>query len=278
MSVANDAKRIARAPGHHIFQDGPRARFGFHTDRTGFTLIELLVVIAVIAMLAAILFPVFLGAKEKSRQATCISNLKQISSAWQLYADSNNGRACPSYQLSNGQIAAWDFASTSSGYVLGLLGDYTRSRALYSCPSYHLPIDYSGDGRPYTGFAYNASYIGGDVNLSTGKPYIDPVTKLPKNACLIGCIAQPSHTVVFADAGFDKPVQPLNYLRAPGDTQLFTAGTVHFRHNGYASVAWADGHVSAINKNYRSYTNNNYVPENPECGALSRDDSAYDLK
>src|SRR5437660_12242245 len=53
--------------------------------RTGFTLIELLVVIAVIAILAAILFPVFAQARESARKATCQSNLKQIGLAFQLY-------------------------------------------------------------------------------------------------------------------------------------------------------------------------------------------------
>src|SRR5436190_4127132 len=52
-----------------------------------FTLIELLVVIAIIAILAAILFPVFAQAREKARQATCISNLKQISMAMIMYVN-----------------------------------------------------------------------------------------------------------------------------------------------------------------------------------------------
>lgn len=54
-------------------------------SRRGFTLIELLVVVAIIAILAAILFPVFVQAREKGRQATCLSNLKQIGTAFSMY-------------------------------------------------------------------------------------------------------------------------------------------------------------------------------------------------
>src|SRR5438270_8287108 len=53
--------------------------------KRGFTLIELLVVIAIIAIIAAILFPVFAQAREKARQATCVSNMKQIGTALTMY-------------------------------------------------------------------------------------------------------------------------------------------------------------------------------------------------
>jgi prepilin-type N-terminal cleavage/methylation domain-containing protein len=59
------------------------------TKRTGFTLIELLVVIAIIAILAAILFPVFTRARAKARQAACTSNLKQIAICFQMYVQAN---------------------------------------------------------------------------------------------------------------------------------------------------------------------------------------------
>ena len=59
--------------------------------RLGFTLIELLVVIAIIAILAAILFPVFARAREKARQTQCLSNYKQLALAVQMYIQDYDG-------------------------------------------------------------------------------------------------------------------------------------------------------------------------------------------
>src|ERR1700752_3648321 len=62
-----------------------------HRARHGFTLIELLVVIAIIAILAAILFPVFAKAREKARQTACLNNMGQLSKAFRMYMDDNDG-------------------------------------------------------------------------------------------------------------------------------------------------------------------------------------------
>src|SRR5690348_3498076 len=66
---------------------GVPAMYRGKTKPTGFTLIELLVVIAIIAILAAILFPVFAQAREKARQTACLSNLKQIGLGTMMYAE-----------------------------------------------------------------------------------------------------------------------------------------------------------------------------------------------
>ena len=278
MLEANCASGVLRAPVQ-IIRNGRRARFGLY----GFSLIELLVVIAVIAILAALLFPVFISAKEKARQTKCISNLKQIASAWLMYCDDNSGRACPSYYLaSDGWVRAWDFdlkeSGTKSLWKYGLLSLYMKSGEIKSCPSF-----YGGKwDRPYSGYAYNASYIGGDITVD-GKVFVDEYTDRPHTIAFTGQIKRPSKTAVFADAGFGNPVSAQNYLRAPSDT-YFQEGTVHYRHNGAASVAYADGHVAAVRRKYTHYTNVPWLNIkqtsfdcSPDTGGLSQDDSAYDL-
>jgi len=226
-----------------------------------FTLIELLVVIAIIAILAAILFPVFSRAREKARQTSCLSNIRQLGLAWLMYAEDYDEMACQSYYFMGGfrWEYAWDFildwgAPNPPAYEFGLLGPYTKNGQINQCPSFH-GVTW---GRPYTGYAYNATYIGGDV--FAGLP-----------ACSLGQIQDPAGTAILTEGGFGNPVMAQNYLRAPSDP-LFVAGKVHFRHNGTANVAYADGHAKAATHKYR------YNPGEPECGALSEDDSAYDLQ
>lgn len=265
MAVADSAKSAYRVPGQDNLRKRPRARFRFYS---GFTLIELLVVIAIIAILAGVLFPVFVTAQANGRRAKCLSNLKQITTAWLAYSDDNGGRACPAFSFSDDGVLmySWDFTGDNSTspttYRLGLLGPYTKSGAINSCPGFKNP----GDDRPFTGYAYNASYVGDDIALQdTFHPRASP--------CLTNAISRSSTTVLFADGGYGgNPVQAHNYLRAPSDP-LFRWGAAHFRHNGAACVAYADGHVAAKTTKYLCDTR-----RAPECGGLSEDDSAYDLK
>src|SRR5438046_2505462 len=74
------------SPGSALALQRRPSDMGRGSCKRAFTLIELLVVIAIIAILAAILFPVFAQAREKARSITCTSNLKQLSLAWLMYA------------------------------------------------------------------------------------------------------------------------------------------------------------------------------------------------
>lgn len=109
--------------------------------RRGFTLIELLVVIAIIAILAAILFPVFANAKERARQAKCLNNLKQLTQAFKQYCDDNNGVMPSSCANKSQPLNTYEWtgslASASQDIRIerGQLWKYTRNKAIYLCPT-----------------------------------------------------------------------------------------------------------------------------------------------
>ena len=109
-------------------------------NKFGFTLIELLVVIAIIALLAAILFPVFARARENARRANCQSNLKQLGIGFQMYLQDYDAF----YPVDNG------FFSNSVGncfYWPDLILPYLKNKQIYVCPS---------DGE---GILYDFSYM-----------------------------------------------------------------------------------------------------------------------
>ena len=98
-------------------------------QRRAFTLIELLVVIAIIAILAAILFPVFARAREQARKSSCLSNLKQMGLATQMYVQDYD-ETLPRYSVATSPTAYWP----------NLIDPYVKNRQIWFCPSYERSV------------------------------------------------------------------------------------------------------------------------------------------
>jgi prepilin-type N-terminal cleavage/methylation domain-containing protein/prepilin-type processing-associated H-X9-DG protein len=202
--------------------------------RSGFTLIELLVVIAIIAILAAILFPVFAKAREKARQTTCLNNMKQICNAWMMYSQDYD-EGCPQLVQWDSNFATWE----------GLLSPYTKSWGVFICPS--------GPHARGTGSwmaSGNTNGIGRD-DIGWNCNVFNYVEFLVK----IGDLETPSETVFAADSG------GVNWLSLPGGTTWnwinspAAAYEVPYnnetpqptaRHNGQVNCCFADGHSKSV--------------------------------
>jgi prepilin-type N-terminal cleavage/methylation domain-containing protein/prepilin-type processing-associated H-X9-DG protein len=246
--------------------------------KAAFTLIELLVVIAIIAILAAILFPVFAQARAKARQISCLSNMKQLGTAFMMYVQD--------YDETYPVAATLDTAGNSQDWRANLLPyikngvngaaasptDRTIVGGIYSCP------DLSNGGVRVYG-AHSA--IVHDLTLANGAPW--PAVGLP-------LISKPADTVLVTEVGvdsanrgdlrgmtedfwwhgggeawppvFEGPNSGARFDRdgePAGNSFPYTA-MPRYRHNGTANMLFADGHAKSFPKGRLNYCRNVLFP------------------
>lgn len=190
--------------------------------KRGFTLIELLVVITIIAILAAILFPVFSRAREKARSASCQSNLKQIGLAMKMYLED--------YDQAN---VIYTDGTRSWAWILK---PYHKNIQLFTCPS-RARWQICNDDKKCAGYSgsYVMALLRSDANTNDDSSgWHDADFYDPSNTVIV--IDSPEH----ADALTKVAITQAGYTTALTDAQKLRGLTRHF--DGI-NVLWYDGHV-----------------------------------
>jgi prepilin-type N-terminal cleavage/methylation domain-containing protein/prepilin-type processing-associated H-X9-DG protein len=197
-------------------------------QRSGFTLIELLVVIAIIAILAAILFPVFAQAREKARQASCLSNMKQLSLGYHMYAQDYDEKF-PINRF-DGRGANYPNSYTWKTAIQ----PYLKSKDIMRCPSnayYNHPVERNEPA--WRSYAMNGAAGYNGPNLAV--------------------ITEPSETIMMCESRYTYPdVYPSDqswssFKYAPDGTPKTTSDLgVLQTHSSLSNFVFYDGHVKAI--------------------------------
>jgi prepilin-type N-terminal cleavage/methylation domain-containing protein/prepilin-type processing-associated H-X9-DG protein len=209
-----------------------------HRVKRAFTLIELLVVIAIIAILAAILFPVFARARENARRASCQSNLKQIALGFMQYTQDYDEKlplwfadldgVTPSPNAFNSTTTLAGQPGHDQGWA-ELLQPYLKSTQIFQCPSETSgPAASTSNAGGYTDYMYN-----GDIsNYGSGTG----------QSLNMAAIDYPSNTVLNADATSNTSASIFGNNYAWKATPAGTNDYYH-RHLDGANISFVDGHV-----------------------------------
>ncbi len=216
--------------------------------RRGFTLIELLVVIAIIAILAAILFPVFAQAREKARQTQCMNNLKQMATGAISYIQDYDEKFpmavyAPAPRPGGGNCAFTLFDAVFP-YIKNL--DITKCpsepNALYLNRGFQVVLNMPTCNLPET-----ISYMYNYDLLPPGRTPIDQnPPAVSRGTVSIAEVEFPAETTINFDADLALGGTGNVLRRKPNDTSIFLIVPVRARHSEFVQANYVDGHAKAV--------------------------------